>query len=80
MEFENVCVMAESSPPETPSPSFAPIMTETPAADRPRERLLKLGAPNLRTAELLAILIRCGRRGESALQAGEKLGNSCRPS
>jgi DNA repair protein RadC len=48
-------------------------MTQTPAADRPRERLLALGAPALRTAELLAILIRSGRTGESALQAGEKI-------
>jgi DNA repair protein RadC len=45
----------------------------TPEADRPRERLLAGGAASLRTAELLAILIRAGRRGESALQAGEKI-------
>jgi DNA repair protein RadC len=41
--------------------------------DRPRERLLTHGAAALRTAELLAILIRSGRPGESALQAGEKI-------
>jgi DNA repair protein RadC len=45
----------------------------TPEEDRPRERLLAHGAASLRTAELLAILIRVGRRGESALQAGEKI-------
>lgn len=45
----------------------------TPEADRPRERLLARGAASLRTAELVAILIRAGRRGESALQAGEKI-------
>jgi DNA repair protein RadC len=50
-----------------------PRLTQTPAEDRPRERLLKLGAGALRTAELLAILIRSGRPGESALQAGEKI-------
>jgi DNA repair protein RadC len=44
-----------------------------PEEDRPRERLLARGAAGLRTAELLAILIRAGRRGESALQAGEKI-------
>jgi DNA repair protein RadC len=44
-----------------------------PAEDRPRERLLALGAAKLRTAELLAILVRTGRPGESALQAGEKI-------
>ena len=47
----------------------------TPAEDRPRERLLRMGAAQLRTAELLAILIRSGRSGESALQGGEILAN-----
>ena len=47
----------------------------TPASDRPRERLLAGGAASLRTAELLAILIRSGKAGESALQAGEKVAN-----
>ncbi len=46
---------------------------ETPREDRPRERLLSSGAACLRTAELLAILIRSGRSGESAVQAGEKI-------
>ncbi len=45
----------------------------SPASDRPRERLLAQGADKLRTAELLAILIRSGRPGESAVMAGEKL-------
>jgi DNA repair protein RadC len=48
-------------------------LLETPAEDRPRERLLAHGAAALRMAELLAILIRAGRKGESALQAGEKI-------
>ena len=48
-------------------------LPQTPCADRPRERLLAHGAAALRTAELLAILIRMGRPGESALEAGEKL-------
>jgi len=48
-------------------------LPQTPKADRPRERLLAHGAAALRTAELLAILIRSGRREESALQAGEKI-------
>jgi DNA repair protein RadC len=48
-------------------------LPQTPAEDRPRERLLAHGAAALRTAELLAILIRTGRQGESALQAGEKI-------
>ncbi len=50
-------------------------LTSTPEEERPRERLLRIGAEKLRTAELLAILIRSGRPGESALQAGEKVAN-----
>jgi DNA repair protein RadC len=51
-------------------------LPRSPAADRPRERLLTHGAASLRTAELLAILIRCGVPGESALQGGEKIASS----
>ncbi len=50
-------------------------IAETPPSDRPRERLLKMGAENLMTSELLAILIRSGRAGESAVQAGVKIAN-----
>ena len=50
-------------------------LTRTPVGERPRERLLREGAAALRTAELLAILVRSGRPGESALQAGEKIAN-----
>ncbi len=48
---------------------------ETPEEDRPRERLLRDGAPRLSTGDLLAILIRVGVRGESAVQAGRKVAN-----
>lgn len=48
-------------------------ITRAPLDDRPRERLLAEGAASLRTAELLAILVRSGLPGESALQAGEKI-------
>jgi len=49
---------------------------DAPCEERPRERLLKYGAENLRLSELLAILIRVGRRGETAVQAGEKIANA----
>jgi DNA repair protein RadC len=52
---------------------FAPRLAQTPEADRPRERLLANGAASLKVAELLAILIRSGQPGESALQAGDKI-------
>ena len=48
-------------------------IAESPEQDRPRERLQRVGARQLKTSELLAILIRSGRQGESALQAGEKI-------
>jgi DNA repair protein RadC len=52
---------------------FRAQIPRTPKLERPRERLLALGAAALRTAELLAILVRSGLAGESALQAGERI-------
>jgi DNA repair protein RadC len=50
-------------------------VTQIPSEERPRERLLELGARHLKNNELLAILIRSGVKGESAVQAGQKLSN-----
>jgi len=36
--------------------------------DRPREKLLKFGAASLSDAELLAIFLRVGVKGKSAVQ------------
>jgi DNA repair protein RadC len=52
---------------------FTASVKRSPFVDRPRERLLRIGPSGLKTSELLAILIRSGLRGESAVQAGEKL-------
>jgi DNA repair protein RadC len=52
---------------------FAATVKRSPSIDRPRERLLRLGPSSLKISELLAILIRSGLQGESAMQAGEKL-------
>ena len=52
---------------------FTPTVKRSPSSDRPRERLLRLGPAELKTAELLAILVRAGLQGESATQVGEKL-------
>jgi len=52
---------------------FTATVKRAPFADRPRERLIRLGPSELKISELLAILIRSGLRGESAMQAGEKL-------
>ena len=48
-------------------------VAERPAGQRPRERLLSVGAAALSNAELFAVLVRSGRPGESAVTAGEKL-------
>lgn len=43
------------------------------SSERPRERLAQLGAQVLSTAELLAVLLRVGVRGENAIQLGQRL-------
>ena len=44
-----------------------------PAADRPREKLLKKGARALTNSELLAILLRTGIKGSSAIDLARKI-------
>jgi DNA repair protein RadC len=46
---------------------------DMPEADRPRERLLRLGAETLSDAELLGIFINTGIPGENAVQIGQRL-------
>ena len=48
-------------------------ITDLDQAERPRERLAKLGPQALSTAELLAILLRVGVPGENAVQVGQRL-------
>jgi DNA repair protein RadC len=52
---------------------FTAAVKRSPSSDRPRERLLRLGPAELKTSELLSILVRAGQQGESATQVGEKL-------
>ena len=46
---------------------------DLPKNERPRERLAELGAEALRHAELIAILLRTGMKGFSAIQIAEQL-------
>jgi len=46
---------------------------DMPVAERPRERLLSRGAENLSATELIAILLRTGSRGRSALELAAEL-------
>jgi len=51
------------------------LIKELPCAERPRERLIAQGADALRNAELVAILLRTGVKGASAIQVAEQLIN-----
>ncbi len=44
-----------------------------PEEDRPRERLLRTGGAGLSDAELLAVLLRTGRPGQSAIDMGQEI-------
>ena len=48
-------------------------ISDWPAAERPRERLLANGAAVLSDAELLAVLLRTGVRGKSAVELAREL-------
>lgn len=58
---------------EAPATSTYAMMRDLPASDRPRERLRDRGARALSDAELLAILIRAGTAGQSALAVAQTL-------
>ncbi len=53
------------------SPTYR--IADIPKSDRPRERLAQLGAQALSSSELIAILLRVGVQGESAVQVGQRL-------
>ncbi len=60
---------------------MAPTMSEglrikdQPASERPRERLVSLGADALSHSELIAILLRTGLKGTNAVEIGKQLIN-----
>ena len=51
-------------------------ISDWPLAERPRERLLAEGAQALSDAELLAVLLRTGVRGKSAVELGARAGRA----
>jgi DNA repair protein RadC len=51
----------------------SPTIREIPEHDRPRERLIKLGAGALSDSELIAILLRTGLPGANAVEVGRQL-------
>jgi DNA repair protein RadC len=55
----------------TPQPIYR--ITDLHESDRPRERLAALGPQALSNAELIAILLRVGVKGENAVNMGQRL-------
>lgn len=55
------------------SPPYPSAVREMPEEDRPRERLVRLGAEALRDAELIAVLLRTGTRELGAVALAERL-------
>src|SRR5882672_3949003 len=49
------------------------LIREMPEGDRPRERLKERGAAALTDGELIAILLRTGMKGTSAVQLAQQL-------
>jgi DNA repair protein RadC len=57
----------------TSSPEYNTRIREMPSSDRPRERLRDLGADSLSNAELLAIILRTGSRGQNVVSLATSL-------
>lgn len=53
------------------------MVRELPEEERPRERLLRSGSASLADVELVAILLRTGRRGRSVLDMARELLHQC---
>lgn len=51
----------------------APMIRDMPVDERPRERLMRVGERALANAELLAVTIRTGKKGENVVRLAEKL-------
>ena len=54
------------------------MVRDLPLEERPREKLVSYGPAVLSNAELLAILLRTGTRGESVLRMAERLLSYCK--
>jgi len=68
-ETDAVQVVKESRP----LVEYNPTIAQLPASERPRERLSQYGAGSLSAAELLAIILRVGVKGENVLRLAQRL-------
>ena len=65
--------MSETAPPPGHPSPYTTTLRDLPNGERPRERLLALGAGALTNSELVAILLRTGMRGENVLSLAARL-------
>jgi len=61
---------AQYQPRTNPTPL---TIKDLPADERPREKLISRGAPALSNAELMAIILRTGRQGETVVQLAARI-------
>ena len=61
-------VMSDSS-----NSKYTTLIRDMPEGERPRERLAQYGADALNNAELIAILLRTGMKGESVVNMSTRL-------
>ena len=54
-------------------PHYAPMIRDMMPDDRPRERMMQVGAAALSSAELTAIVLRTGTGGENVVRLAERL-------
>jgi DNA repair protein RadC len=57
----------------THDPKIFILLNQRPPEEQPRERLARYGVRNLRTSELIALILRTGSSGKSALDLSDKL-------
>lgn len=55
------------------SNAYSPRIKDLPESERPRERLHKYGPESLKDSELLAIILKSGFQGTTAVQLGEQI-------
>ena len=55
------------------SDNYTPRIKDLPKDERPRERLHKYGPESLRDSDLLAIILKSGFKGTTAIQLGEQI-------
>ena len=72
----NDCAATAPAPPQSRRPAavaYQPTIRQLPASERPRERLREHGPRYLNNAELVAILLRTGTRGENAVNLAQRI-------